>query len=49
MAMYPVPMLRTLSFYLSGGYTVSGRNVGQSTAFAAGLLYSRAARRRLIR
>jgi hypothetical protein len=49
MAMYPVPMLRTVSFYLSGGYTVSGRNVGQSTAFAAGLLYSRASRGRLIR
>jgi len=49
MAMYPVPKFRTVAFYLSGGYTVSGRNVGQAGTFAAGLLYSRASHGRLIR
>ncbi|HUR35745.1 MAG TPA: transporter [Vicinamibacterales bacterium] len=49
MAMYPVPRLRVLSFYLSVAHTVDGRNVGQSTTYAAGLLYSRASRGRLIR
>jgi hypothetical protein len=49
MAMYPVPKLRTLAFYLSGGYTVDGRNVGQAGSFAAGLLYSHASHGRLIR
>jgi hypothetical protein len=49
MAMYPVPKLRTVAFYLSGGYNVTGRNVGQSSAFAAGLLYSRTSHGRLIR
>jgi hypothetical protein len=49
MAMYPVPKLRTVAFYLSGGYTVSGRNVGQAGMFAAGLLYSHASQGRLIR
>lgn len=49
MAMYPVPKLRTVAFYVSGGYTVSGRNVGQSGTFAGGLLYSHASHGRLIR
>jgi hypothetical protein len=49
MAMYPVPKLRTVAFYLSGGYTVSGRNIGQAGMFAAGLLYSHASHGSLIR
>jgi hypothetical protein len=49
MAMYPVPKFRTVAFYLSGGYTVDGRNVGQAGSFAAGLLYSHASHGRLIR
>ena len=38
--MTPVPMIRSLSFKFAVGYTVRGRNVGQSTTLAAGLLYS---------
>lgn len=49
MAMYPVPKMRTVAFYFSVGHVVAGRNVGQSTSVATGLLYSLASRGRLIR
>jgi len=49
MAMYPVPKFRTVASYLSGGYTVDGRNVGQAGTVAFGLLYSHAPHGRLIR
>jgi hypothetical protein len=40
MAMYPVPRLRTVAAYVSWMHTLDGRNVGQSTTIATGLLYS---------
>jgi hypothetical protein len=49
MAMYPVPKVRTVAFYFSLAHTISGRNVGQATTVAAGLLYSYASHGRLIR
>jgi hypothetical protein len=49
MGMYPVPKMRALAFYLSTSRIVEGRNVGRSTSYAVGLLYSRAASGRLIR
>jgi hypothetical protein len=49
MAMYPVPKLRTVAFYLSFAHTIDGRNVGKARTFAAGLLYSRGSQGRLIR
>jgi hypothetical protein len=38
--MTPVPKVRSLSFRFAYGYTVTGRNVGQATTLAAGLLYT---------
>jgi hypothetical protein len=49
MAMYPVPRMKAVAFYLSVAHTLDGRNVGKANAFAAGLLYSHASRGRLIR
>jgi hypothetical protein len=37
--MYPLPMLRPVRLQASYGYTVAGRNVGQSSAFSVGALY----------
>ncbi len=39
LVMYPLPKLRNLVVQFSYGYTVDGRNVGQSSTFTAGLLY----------
>jgi len=49
MAMYPIPKIRMISVYGSWGRIVDGRNVGQSTTFSLGLLYSYAAQGRLTR
>ncbi len=38
-AQYYTPFLKGLSVLASGSYTVSGRNVGQSTAFTGGIAY----------
>ena len=40
-AMHPIPKLRDLAVQASYGYTIEGRNVGQSTTYAVGVLYSR--------
>ena len=39
MAMYYLPMNRNLALKASGSHAVSGRNVGQSTLFTAGVMY----------
>lgn len=49
MAMYAIPKFRTVAFYLSAAYTLDGRNVGQATTVATGLLYSYAVHGRSIR
>ena len=49
MAMYPVPKINAVAFQFEVGHIVDGRNVGQSTTFMFGLLYSRAHGGRLIR
>jgi hypothetical protein len=49
MAMHQIPKLRALAFYFSAAHTLDGRNTGQSTTFAAGVLYSRTGRGSLIR
>jgi hypothetical protein len=49
MAMYPIPKINAVSFQFAVGYVFDGRNVGQSTSWTFGLLYSRAAHGRLIR
>jgi hypothetical protein len=38
--MYYLPMAKDLAVRVSGMYALGGRNVGQSTAFTAGLLYT---------
>lgn len=38
--MYPLPKIRTLEFQFAYAYIVDGRNVGQSTTFTTGLLYT---------
>lgn len=40
MAMYYLPMNRNLALMASGSRAVSGRNVGQSTLFTAGVMYT---------
>ena len=40
MVMHPVPKLRPLAFELAMAHTFDGRNVGESTTFSAGLLYT---------
>jgi hypothetical protein len=40
MLMYPVPKVRGLCIQVATAYTVIGRNVGQSTTFNAGLMYT---------
>ncbi len=40
MAMYYLPMNRNLALKASGSRAVSGRNVGQSTLFTAGVMYT---------
>ena len=40
LAMYYVPRPKNLAVHLGATYTVSGRNVGQSTTLLAGLLYT---------
>ena len=49
MAMYAIPKVRSVAFYFSAAYTLDGRNVGQATTVATGLLYSYAARGSSIR
>ena len=49
MAMYPIPKINRLAFKLAASYIVDGRNVGQSTTFSTGLLYSLHHRGRQIR
>lgn len=49
MAMYPIPKLRAIAFYVAMTQTVDGRNVGHARTFAGGLLYSYSAQGRLIR
>jgi hypothetical protein len=39
LVMYPIPKLRNLVFQFTYGYTIDGRNVGQSSTFTTGLLY----------
>jgi hypothetical protein len=39
MVMTPLPKLRNLNVHFAYGYTVDGRNVGQSSTFTVGLLY----------
>lgn len=45
MVMTPLPKLGNLAVQLGYAYTLDGRNVGQSTAFTAGLLYQFRGRR----
>ena len=40
MVMHPVPRLQPLAFELALAHTFDGRNVGESTTFTAGLLYT---------
>jgi hypothetical protein len=49
MAMHPIPWVHALSAYGSVARTLDGRNVGQSTTIAAGVLYSYASHGSLIR
>jgi hypothetical protein len=49
MAMYPIPILKDLAFQFSVDHVVEGRNVGQSTTYSVGFLYSLYHRGRLIR
>jgi hypothetical protein len=49
MAMYPIPKLSTIAFQFAAARILDGRNVGQSTTFTFGFLYSRAAKGGLIR
>lgn len=49
MAMYPVPKINAVAFQFEVAHVLDGRNVGQSTTFMFGFLYSHAAQRRLIR
>jgi hypothetical protein len=49
MAMYPIPGMKAVAVYGSWARTLDGRNVGQATTIATGLLYSHAFRGRLIR
>jgi hypothetical protein len=37
---YDLPMMKNLSVRAAGSYIVQGRNVGQATTVAAGLLYT---------
>lgn len=49
MAMYPIPGFKVAAAYASFARTLDGRNAGQSSTVAVGLLYSFANRGRLIR
>lgn len=49
MAMYPIPKINAVAFQFAVSHILAGRNVGQSTSFTFGFLYSHAAQRRLIR
>ncbi len=40
MVMYQLPMVKNLAARATTSYTVAGRNVGQSTTYTAGLLYT---------
>jgi len=49
MAMYPVPKFNRAAIMFSYAYVLNGRNVGQSTTYTTGILYSHSNRGRLIR
>jgi hypothetical protein len=49
MAMYPIPKINAVAFQFAAARILDGRNVGQSTTFTFGFLYSRAGQRSLIR
>jgi hypothetical protein len=49
MAMYAVPRMRNVALYAAMARTLDGRNVGQATTVALGVLYSRGSQGRLIR
>jgi len=49
MAMYPVPKINAVAFKFEFAHILDGRNVGQSTTYAFGVLYSHKVQRRLIR
>ena len=49
MAMYPIPRINAVAFQFEVAHIFDGRNVGQSTTYMFGFLYSHAAQRRLIR
>ena len=40
MVMHPVPKLQPLAFEFALAHTFDGRNVGESTTFTTGLLYT---------
>ena len=37
---YFIPKINSLAIWAGVGYTVAGRNVGQSTSYLGGLLYT---------
>jgi outer membrane putative beta-barrel porin/alpha-amylase len=49
MAMYPIPKFNRVAFQFSVAHVLDGRNVGQSTTYGFGFLYSHSAHGRLIR
>ena len=49
MAMYPVPKFNRAAVMFSYAYVLDGRNVGQSTTYTVGILYSHSNAGRLIR
>jgi hypothetical protein len=49
MAMYPIPKINAVAFQFAVAHILDGRNVGQSTSFTFGFLYSHANQRRLLR
>ncbi len=38
--MYPIPKLHNLTVQFAYNYVVDGRNVGQSTTYTVGVLYT---------
>ena len=49
MAMYPIPKINAVAFQFAAARILDGRNVGQSTTYTFGVLYSHAHGGRLIR
>ncbi len=49
MAMYPIPKFNRVAVMFSYAYVLDGRNVGQSTTYTTGFIYSHSNRGRLIR